>query len=145
MALIMRRNANGHTSPWSWIEQVMNEPLMHQVGELSPVEPEVLAVDVTEDAEAVTVKANLPGFAKEDVSIEVHEDVLAIQARRVEEKEEKTATVHRRERHVGAMSRRVLLPAPVVEAGAKAELKDGVLNLRLPKSRERQPRKITIN
>jgi HSP20 family protein len=145
MTFLTRRNINRPVNPWALLEQVMAEPLLHTACEPTDARCSPLALDVTEDGEAVTVVANVPGFTREQIEIEIHEGILSINAKHEEEKEEKTAGYHRRERYSGSLSRRVTLPAPVVEANAKAELRDGVLTLRLPKSQQNAPRKISVN
>jgi HSP20 family protein len=104
-----------------------------------------LAVDVSETEKDILVRASLPGFKKEDVSIEVHDGVLTISAQNDEEKEEKGERYHRRERRMSSMSRSIALPAAVEDAKARAELKDGVLTLSLPKHEKVMPKKISIN
>lgn len=104
-----------------------------------------LALDISEDDQNVFVRASLPGFQREDVTIEVHDSVLSIQARRTQETEDKGERWHRRERFEGSVSRRISLPSQVEDDKAKAELKDGVLTLTLPKSEKAMPRKISID
>ena len=104
----------------------------------------MLAIDVSEDEKNVLVRASLPGFSKEDVSVEVHEGVLSIKAEHAEEKEEKGETFYRRERRVGSLSRRVALPSDVAEDQIGAELKDGVLTLTMPKNPKPSPKKVRI-
>lgn len=104
-----------------------------------------LPLDLSEDERSVIVRASLPGFRREDVSIEVHEGVLTISARRREEQEHKGERFYRKERRDSSLSRRVALPDSVAEHGAEATLADGVLTLRLPKLEKEQPRKIAIN
>jgi HSP20 family protein len=110
----------------------------------TPVEEGTLALDISEDDRNVIVRASLPGFAKEDIDVEIHDGVLVIKAEHAEEKEEKGETFYRKERRVGSMSRRVALPSTVVEGETKAELKDGVLTLRLPKVSKPTPKKVKI-
>ena len=62
----------------------------------------------------------------------------------IRRREETSERFYRRERRFGSMNRRIALPSTVVEGETKAELKDGVLTLRLPKSVKEQPRKIQI-
>jgi HSP20 family protein len=105
----------------------------------------MLAVDVSEDAGNLVVRANLPGFTKDQIDIEVHDGVLSITARRNEE----TATpegerFYRRERRVQSVARQIALPFEVLDEQARAELADGVLTLRLPKSPKETPRKVSI-
>jgi HSP20 family protein len=103
-----------------------------------------LPIDVSEDESNVLVRASLPGFTKDDVNVEIHEGVLSIKAEHAEEKEEKGETFYRRERRVGSLSRRVALPSDVIEDQIAAELKDGVLTLRMPKNPKPSPKKVKI-
>lgn len=90
------------------------------------------------------MKADLPGFAKEDVAVEIHEGVLAIKAQKSTETEEKGQRYFRRERTWGAVSRRVALPGVVKDAPVYAVLKDGVLTLRVPSAQSSSPKQIEI-
>lgn len=103
-----------------------------------------LAVDVSEDDHALIVRASLPGYKKEEIDIEVNDGVLAIKGEHTEETEEKTERYHRRERRFGSVSRLISLPDSVTGDEVKAELKDGVLTLRLAKTPKEQPRKVQI-
>ncbi len=125
----------------SLLNHVFSEPFLASV----PSDASTLAVDVSEDDTSVYVRASLPGFAKEDVSIEVHDSVLSIRAEHNEEREEKTEKFYRRERRFGSLSRSIALPSPVREGEASAELKDGVLTVRIPRVAEKSPKKIAIN
>ncbi|MFI4896910.1 MAG: Hsp20/alpha crystallin family protein [Phycisphaerales bacterium JB059] len=104
-----------------------------------------LAVDISEDDENVILRASLPGVNKDDVDIEVHDGAVTINARKSEQREERAERYYRRERREGALSRRVTLPVAVVEDEASAELTDGELTLRLPKSPKDRPRKVSIS
>jgi|GEM_PF-563124 len=104
-----------------------------------------MALDFGEDENAYLVKASLPGFTQDDISCEVNEGVLTIRAEKSEEQEDSNQTWHRRERRFGSVIRQIQLPAPVVEDQANAELKDGVLTLRLPKVQKAPARRIAIN
>lgn len=114
------------------------------LGEIIAVDEGTLAVDVSEDDRHVIVRASLPGFKKEDVDIEVHDGVLSIKAAHSEEHEEKNERFYRKERRFGSVSRRIALPSAVLEGEAKADLSDGVLTLRLPKSPKDLPKKVRI-
>ncbi|MBL0921253.1 MAG: Hsp20/alpha crystallin family protein [Phycisphaerales bacterium] len=104
-----------------------------------------LALDISEDNDNVIVRASLPGFARENIEVEVHDGVLTIKAEHTEESEESGEQYYRKERRFGSVSRRVALPSPVNEDGAKAELKDGVLTLRFPRAVKSTGRKVQIN
>ena len=128
-----------------FLTRFLNDPLFEALPAVTTMEEGTLALDVSEDEKNVIVRASLPGFRKEDVQIEVHDGVLSIKAEQTEEKEESGERFYRKERRFGSVSRRVALPSAVREDDAKAELKDGVLILRLPKTKEATPRKISIN
>jgi len=103
-----------------------------------------LALDVAEGDGEIVVTASLPGFKKEDVDVQIHDGVLTIKAKHVEESETRTEKYYRRERRVGSLSRRVALPGVVSAAEAKAELKDGVLTLRIPQAEASRPKQIQV-
>jgi len=104
-----------------------------------------LAVDVSEDEKHVIVRASLPGFDRKDIEVEIHDGVVSIKAEHSEEKVETDEKFYRKERRSGSYSRRFALPTgTVVEDGAAADLKDGILTIRIPKSEKASPRKISI-
>lgn len=103
-----------------------------------------LAVDISEKDHEMVVRASLPGFKKEDIDVQVHEGVLSINAKHTEESEEKGETYYRKERRVGSMSRRIALPGVVHDAAVDAELKDGVLTLKLKLPEASRPKQIEI-
>lgn len=139
---IIRRDPFDMFSPVEGlISRIFQEPMGVQV---PIIEEGALALDISETDEALLVRASLPGFRKEDVNIEVNDGVLTISASREQETEEKTEKFYRRERRVGSVSRRIALPASVAEDHADAELVDGVLTLKLPKSRKDSPRRISV-
>ncbi len=104
-----------------------------------------LALDVSESDSEVIVRASLPGFKKSDVEVEVHDGVLTIKATRDEQSEESNERYYRRERRSGSLSRRVALPGAVDNGKATATMTDGVLEVRVARSAEAQPRKLSIN
>lgn len=138
---IMARRDNVPLS--SMLESVFRDPFF--TGAILPrVEEGALALDVSEDDTNVIVRASLPGFKKEDIDVEIHDGVLTINATHNEETEEKGERFYRKERRMGSTSRRIALPSAVQESGAKAELKDGVLSLWIPKVAKETPRKVQI-
>jgi HSP20 family protein len=111
-----------------------------------PAETELtMKIDVKEDDKGFTVKADIPGVKKEDIQIDVDEDRVALRAEVKQEKEEKKGEkVVYSERSYGMVSRSFALPAAVDAKGAKAEYKDGVLNLLLPKKSNGSAKRITV-
>jgi HSP20 family protein len=102
-------------------------------------------VDIYETDDAFMLKAELPGFSKEDVQIELHDNRLTMRGERKHETEVKEEQYHRRERAYGRFERAFWLPTPVDADKIQATFKDGVLELRLPKSEAAKPKRITIN
>ncbi len=101
-------------------------------------------VDIEETDDAYLIKAELPGMKKDDVSVEIRNNVLSISGERKETREEKSKNVHRRESFTGSFCRNFSLPDQVAVEKVEAEFKDGVLRLTIPKSEEKKPRKIAI-
>lgn len=103
-----------------------------------------LALDISENQKEIVVKADLPGFKKEEIDVQMHEGVLSIRAQHSEEHEEQSGHFYRRERSWGSVSRRVALPGLVKDAPVEAALKDGVLTLRIPLPEASVPKQIEI-
>jgi len=93
-----------------------------------------MKIDVKEDDKAFSVKADIPGVKKEDIQVDIDDERVTLRAEVKKEKEEKKGekTVYS-ERAYGMVSRSFTLPVAVETKDAKAEYKDGVLNLTLPK------------
>lgn len=101
-------------------------------------------VDIVEAKDAIWLKAELPGVKLDDVHIEVEKNVLTLRGeRKSEEKVEKDA-FYRFERRFGSFARSFVLPDTVDGAAIDAELKDGILTVKLPKKAAPQPRKIAV-
>lgn len=102
------------------------------------------SVDILETNEEYQVKAELPEVKKEDVKVSVDGGVLRIEGERKQDKEEKGKRFHRIERSYGSFLRTFTLPDNVNESGVRAEFKDGILNVRLPKAEKAKPKAIEV-
>jgi HSP20 family protein len=89
-------------------------------------------VDVEDTGEAFVVTADLPGFDREDIDVQLAGETLTVSADHTDEREEGGRYI-RRERTQQSVSRSVRLPDPVAEDGTEATYADGVLTVRLPK------------
>jgi len=106
----------------------------------------VPAVDVSENENEYRVKADIPGVKKEDLNVSVQDGILTINAEsRYEDEEKKDGRLIRQERRYGKYSRSMRLGKDVDTTDVKAEYKDGVLELTLPKIEEVKPKKIAID
>ena len=104
----------------------------------------VPAMDLVEADDHFVLKADLPGLTEDDVKIEVQDGTLSITGERKAEHEEREHGWYRIERSFGSFNRSLSLPEHVDASGIKAEFKDGVLEVRIPKPEERKPRRIEI-
>jgi HSP20 family protein len=102
------------------------------------------SVDISETEGEYQIKAEIPDVKKEDVKVTLEDGVLTIQGQRKYEKEEKGKKFHRIERSYGSFVRTFSLPDVIDEEKVKAEFKDGVLNLHLPKSEKAKPKAIEV-
>jgi HSP20 family protein len=105
-----------------------------------------LKMDVTKTADTYTVKAELPGVAKDDIHVTVDGNQVTISGEVRKQKEEKKGEeVIRSERYYGAVSRSFTLAQDVDESKAVARSADGVLTLTLPVKTTSMSKKITVS
>jgi HSP20 family protein len=101
-------------------------PLLHRTEGWLP------DVEMLQRNNQLVIRADLPGLAKDDVKIEITEDAVTIQGERRREHEEEKAGVYRSERSYGTFSRVIALPQGAITDQAKANFKDGVLEITMP-------------
>ena len=102
------------------------------------------AVDIEETDNDFIVKADLPDVKKEEIKVHVQEGILAIEGERKQEKEEQGKRFHKIELEYGRFVRRFALPSEVDADKVRAEFKNGVLNVVLPKAPISKPRAIDV-
>ena len=102
-------------------------------------------VDLFEKDDNYVVKAELPGLNKEDITIDIEDRILTLKGERKYENEVKEDNYYRRERSYGKFQRAFRLPADVDPDNVKAEFKDGVLKIEVPKPEEQKPKQVTIH
>jgi HSP20 family protein len=102
------------------------------------------AVDISEDEKNVYIEMPLVGVKPEDVEISVEDNVLTAKGKTEEEKEEKKKNYWRKEIRKGAFERAVTLPAEVKSEKAKAESKNGMLKITLPKVEAKKTKKVRV-
>jgi HSP20 family protein len=104
----------------------------------------VPAMDLVETEDQFVVRADLPGLAEEDISIELEANVLTISGERKHEEKTEKEGFFRVERAFGTFARTLTLPDGVDADAIKAEFANGVLEVRIPKPEQRKPRKVAI-
>jgi HSP20 family protein len=101
-------------------------------------------LDVSETDGEYLVRADLPAVRKEDVRVTIDNEALTIAGERKFDKEEKSEKVHRRESFRGMFSRSLSLPDDARADGIRAESKDGVLTVHIPKAKSERAKAIEI-
>ena len=102
------------------------------------------AMDLVETVEHFVLKADLPGVAESDVSIELEKNVLTIAGERRAQLEEKHEGYYRLERSSGAFSRSLTLPEGIDAGAVSATFANGVLEVRIPKPEQPKPQRVQI-
>ncbi len=150
---IVKQDVPRVLSPFSEMERMMEDfirrpfsmfpmmwPLTAKIEEtLSP------AIDVFEEDNAVVVKAELPGMKKQDISVELNNGILKITGEKKREEKVEKKDYYRTERSLGSFERRISLPAETEVDKAKASFKDGLLEIKIPKSEEAKKKQRKIN
>jgi HSP20 family protein len=140
--------------PFTELEDVSNRlnRIFGRVPARSEPDNEMLAVadwapsvDISETDNAYVIKGEIPGVKKEDVKVTVEDGMLTIQGERKQEKEEKGKKFHRVECCYGSFVRSFRMPDDADESKVKAEFKDGMLNVTLPKSAKAKSRAINVS
>jgi HSP20 family protein len=103
------------------------------------------AMDLVERREHFVLRADLPGVREEDVKIELEDSVLTVSGERHSETEENREGYHRIERSTGAFRRSLTVPDGVDAGGIMARFEGGVLEVTIPKPKQRQPERVQIS
>ena len=118
-----------------------DRPQWSNFGETFDVWPKV---DILDQDDALIVRAEMPGIKKEDLEITISGDRLTFEAKRDFEKEEKKEDFFRSEMAYGRLYRVIHLPVDVMGDDVKAELKDGIVEVYLPKIEVTKPCKVKV-
>jgi len=102
------------------------------------------SVDIVEDKEEIRLKLEMPGLTAEDVHIDVEKNVLTLKGEKKKEEKTDGENYYCLERSYGCFSRSFELPDYAKQDKIKAEFKNGVLNIRIPKAVEAKPKKIEV-
>jgi HSP20 family protein len=103
------------------------------------------SVNISETANSVVLKAEVPGMEAKDLEVSVTGDVITLKGEKKEEKQEKGETWHRTEISSGSFTRSFKLPAAIENDKVSADYKNGILTITLPKSAASQVKEVKIN
>jgi len=118
--------------------------------EMTPYFPEETALafapafEVKETKDGFVFKADVPGIKESDLEVNVSGNRLTVSGKREQEKQEQNDTFYAYERSYGSFTRSFTLPEGTDPNSVRAELKDGVLTMTMPRTPEAQPKKIPV-
>ncbi len=121
----------------NWMDTFTDEAISAVEGEL--------AVDVYETAKDVVVKAPVAGIDPDHLDITLTDEMVMVKGERKEEKEVEKNSYHLQECYWGTFSRTVNLPTKVIPDEAKADFKNGILTIRIPKATNSKIKKLKVN
>ena len=128
------------------IDRMFREAFSPQLGETElSTRSWAPPVDIYETEDAIVLKAELPGVDPKDVEVRVEDNTLYLKGERKFEKEVKEQNYHRVERSYGSFARSFSLPNSISTDKVKADFKDGLLTLTMPKREEAKPKTIKID
>lgn len=102
------------------------------------------STDITETDDSFVVRAELPGVSIENVTISVKEDLLTLKGEKHQQDTSDSVSLRRVERRFGSFERKFTLPPKITTDEIKAEYRDGILTLSIPKPDEVKPKEISI-
>ena len=124
------------------MDKVNNRLMERSSGRRAGVFP---LINVTEDKENYYLRAELPGINTNELDIEATGTTVSLSGERKIPAENENAKYHRREREAGKFSRMISLSTEIDTDAVEAELVNGILKVKLPKSEKAKPRKISVN
>jgi HSP20 family protein len=151
MAVLVRRTTPPGRAPMGWdpsreleeLQQRMQQLVESTLPTIAEAAPWAPPVDIEETEDAWVVEAELPGVDRKDINIEMNDGEVAITGD-VKERERK-GVLRRRTRRVGRFEFRVTLPGDVDPDNVEANVKDGVLSVRIPKPERARPHRVEIS
>lgn len=147
---LVRRNNNSVANSANWMNNFFNDFWRNDLTNyFSDFEDDSVVwsprADIEETENAYRVLADLPGIDKKDLKVSMHDHTLTISAERKHEKEEKEKdSYYRKERAYGSFQRSFTFPNHVKTDGIKADYKNGVLSVEVPKSETALPKLIEV-
>ncbi len=114
-------------------------------GNLGGKDELITAFDVKDTPEAFVFQADVPGVQEKDIEVQLHGNRLTIRGKRETEEKKPGHTYYTYERSYGSFARTFTLPESADIENVKADLKDGVLMVTVPKKAKEQPRTVAVN
>jgi len=149
---VVPRRASSEISPWGNLDRMFEDFLERRLRPFWPerwwpttgMEIPAPALDVYEEKDDIVVKAELPGMEKDNIEVNLSDNRLTIKGEKKKEEEVKKEGYYRSERSWGSFVRSLELPSEVQTDKIKAAFKNGVLEIRLPKTEEAKKRETKV-
>ncbi|HEY1406459.1 MAG TPA: Hsp20/alpha crystallin family protein [Spirochaetota bacterium] len=137
-----KRELQKHSSPFEEMERMFNDffqqrffaPSWMPRFKFPELDDVSTSVDMFEEGDNLVIKAELPGMKKEDINVDLKDDVITISGEKKSEEKTERKDFHRVERTFGSFTRRLRLPVEIKADKVEASFKDGVLEIKMPKS-----------
>jgi HSP20 family protein len=133
-----------HRDPFEQLQQELDRMLNAAFGPVGPSAGLYPSVNVFDAGEAWVIKAEVPGVNPDQLDIDVEDDTVALRGERAFAEPHREAAYHRRERGQGQFRRVIRLPGRIASDESKAQCRDGVLTVTVPKAREARFRRVQI-
>ena len=134
--------------PWENLDRFFDDPFFTPFSRRAMIRPRlnvgVPSVDISDEVDHIRIRADMPGVPKENVEVHVQDDTLEIKAHQDEQEETTEGNYIRRERRTSSFQRCFVLPDTVKADEIKANMKDGVLTVSIPKVEPRTPTKVSV-
>ncbi|MDC7233412.1 MAG: Hsp20/alpha crystallin family protein [Spirochaetales bacterium] len=134
--MVVRRRVNAN--PWTEFDKLWDS--FYKAAD----EPRTPAVQIRNEDDKVTVKAELPGFGPDDIDIQVKENILTIQAFRITEIKADSEDEQATEEKKVVFEKSFVIPEDLNRDKFEAEMKNGLLTLELPRHEKAAPRSIKV-
>ncbi|HEY7317172.1 MAG TPA: Hsp20/alpha crystallin family protein [Candidatus Binatia bacterium] len=149
---VVPRRASSELSPWGELDRMFESFLERRLRPFWPerwwpttgMEISAPALDVYEEKDDIVVKAELPGMEKDNIEVNLSDNRLTIKGEKKKEEEVKKEGYYRSERSYGSFVRSLELPSEVQTDKIKAAFKNGVLEIRLPKTEEAKKKETKV-
>jgi len=125
-------------SPWFGLERPW------RLGFLEGQETRIPALEIVEEKDDMVIKAELPGMKKEDVEVRLADNLLTIKGEKRQEEEIKKKGYYYCDRSFGSFERSIEIPREVQSDKGRASFKDGVLEIRLPKTEAAKKKEVKL-
>lgn len=123
---------------------ITTDPFFRRTLSNGPEDDGGMALDISERDGRLVVRADLPGFDRDQIDVQIHKGVLTIRGERATETESKDEKYYRRERRFGAVARSIALPGNITDEHVDASFENGVLTLTITQPEVARPKKVAI-